>query len=375
MKVQAHNNELRPLFRENFDKVYDAIVKILPAEEVIFAKRSAGFGDIIQWSLPTDAQWQPLTLADSLDRQAVIDAFMRHKAAGEAKLGRNKKLIEAIYSVPSEAHVYYAIAPDNSYRVMLTGWGYTYPYQAPETLLSHLSGEDMREVNVKFIESGNAVAGLRFEIMRAAGRSVSHTTDAEGAFHLGQLPVGTQLQINVPSAGRNFTLAVTADRSIYTFDITPEPAVTPPPFVQPEPEPEPEPAPEEETPIEMVFPPRRDISVRFVDSSTGKPVTDREVVFSATGRTAVSCTLDEQGVAYLSNEDFPQLTPIRVEMPSQTDYPPFDMQLEPDETQYEIIFGQSGNAPRWKEILFAVAGAVVASGSFYLLLHYGFEIL
>lgn len=373
MKVQAHNNELRPLFRENFDKVYDAIVKILPEEEIIFAKRSAGFGDIIQWSLPTEIHWQPLTLADSLDRQAVIDVFMRHKTVGAAKLGRNKKLIEAIYSVPSEAHVYYAIAPDNSYRVMLTGWGYTFPYQAPETLLSHVSGQDMKDVNLKFIDSGEAIPGLQFEIVRAGGRNVGHATDAEGIFRLGQLPVGTQLQLKVPSIDKTFTLVVTSDRSVYAFDITPEPEVVPPPFVQPEPQPEPE--PEEETPIEMVFPPRRDISVRFVDSSTGQPVTDREVVFSANGHNAVSCVLDQQGCAYLSKEDFPAQAPVKVEIPSQTVYPPFDMQIEPDETQYEIIFGQSDNSPRWKEILFAVAGVGVAVGALYLLFHFGFEIL
>lgn len=379
MKVQAHNNELRPLFKENFDKVYDAIVKILPAEEVIFAKRDAGFGNQIQWSLPDDAQWQSLTQADTLDRHAVIDVFMRHKAVGESRLGKNKKLIEAIYSVPSEAHVYYAIDSDSRYRVMLTAWGYTFPYQAPETLLTHMSGQDMQDVTVKFIDNGQPAAGLNFSIYRQNRRDVCHTADAEGKFNFGSLPVGTTLQLKAPSAGRDFTLAVAKDRNLYTFDITPEPAAKPEPTTPP-PMPEPvevtaHPEPEPEPPVEMVFPQRqRDISIRMIDSSTGQPVKGSEVVVSAVGRPAVSSYPDEQGYIYLDNDDFTPGSTVKVEVPGQTAYPPFDLHLEPAETQYEVIFGQTSE-PRWKEVLLAIAAATIAAGSLYLLLHFGFGLV
>lgn len=83
MRVQIHYNELRPLIKEGYEKVYDAMSRLLAPEEMIFAKWEAGFGGILQWTLPNDYTWRNFTQGDNYDKQAVINEFMRLKAIGE----------------------------------------------------------------------------------------------------------------------------------------------------------------------------------------------------------------------------------------------------------------------------------------------------
>ena len=100
-------------------KFYDAMSRLLAPEEMIFAKWEAGFGGILQWTLPNDYMWRNFTQADDYDKQVVINEFLRLKEIGEKKLGTNERLKQAVYSIPSEASVYYTVTPDGKYHVML----------------------------------------------------------------------------------------------------------------------------------------------------------------------------------------------------------------------------------------------------------------
>ena len=103
MRVQINHNELRPLIKEGYEKVYDAMNRLLAPEDMIFAKWEAGFGGILQWTLPQDYTWRNFTQADDYDKNEIIGEFMRQKEIGSKKLGTNEKLKEAVYSIPSEA--------------------------------------------------------------------------------------------------------------------------------------------------------------------------------------------------------------------------------------------------------------------------------
>ncbi len=261
MRVQIHYNELRPLIKEGYEKVYDAMSRLLAPEEMIFAKWEAGFGGILQWTLPNDYTWRNFTQGDNYDKQAVINEFMRLKAIGEKKLGTNERLKQAVYSIPSEASVYYTVTHDGKYHVMLTAWGYSFPTQAPLTDITWQLPAESQDTTVRFIENGKPMVNLPFDIHRN-GIVLHHQLDEKGEKYFGKLTPGSELYIEVPSLSRRLMLTVVPGQTVYTFDMTTAEPRKPHAAVD---EPEVPETPEEETEeTEEIICGERTIKIQFI---------------------------------------------------------------------------------------------------------------
>lgn len=364
MKIQAHNNELRPLVKHSYEKVYDQLSKLLSPDEFIFAKWEAGFGDVLQWTLPADKEWINLTKADNYDRNAVINEFLRLKQNGAAKLGRNSQLIESVYTVPSEAFVYYTVDPDGRYRLILTGWGYSVPrlagggdWTAPDPTA--------QPVYVRFVENSKPMSALRFDIPRPGGFTVHLTADNNGEMFLGALRPGENMSIIIPSPANELTLSVVKGKQYYTFDLTQDP-IQIPEVIPPTEETPSDPTPDEVAVDEEIFVGRnRDISIRFINAD-GTPVTATEARFSQSGRNNITERLDNDGYVWLDNNDFIHGSPMTIDLHGPQEYDPIPFMLDQGETQYEVVFRTIRKSNIWVAILLIFGAGVAAIGAWFL---------
>lgn len=373
MKVQIHHTEVSPLVKEGYDKVYNALRKLLPDDEFIFAKWQAGFGDLLQWSLPAEEKWMALTQADPIDRDEVIAEFIRLRDSASTKLGKNATLIKNVYSVPSENFVYYNITPEGKYRVMLTAWGYTYPRQMPMVPIVGSIDPTAQPVKLRFVDAGQPLADVAFDVPRPGNRVIHRVSDAQGENSLGALMPGSAVDIMVPSRSFTTRIEVVKGKEYYTVDLTPRQEVVIPPVTPPV-EPPVEENPFEEEVAEEVIARNRDISVRFFDSK-GQPVTGAEVEFSAPHRPPVIEGLDEQGYAYLDKDDFPVNSSLTASLSPAAGRPAAKFVLEKDETQYEIYFRETSSSNVWLEIGAWVLAAAMAYGALCMAAWIGDELV
>ncbi|MDE6316790.1 MAG: Ig-like domain-containing protein [Muribaculaceae bacterium] len=357
MRVQIQHTELRPLIKEGYDKVYDAMTRLLAPEEIIFAKWEAGFGGILQWTLPNDYEWRPFTAADNYDKQAIVNEFMRLKEIGEKKLGTNERLKQAVYSIPSEASVYYAVTSDGAYHIMLTAWGYSFPAHAPVTDIKWQLPPESQDTTLRLIEDGKPMVNLPFDIHRSPV-VLHHQLDDKGEKYLGKLMPGTQIFIEVPSLSRRLTLTVEPGKSVYTFDMTVArneiPPVTPP---------ETHSEPEEEAETEEVIRGDRTISVQFIGID-GKPVAARTVTLSQDNGVTTEATTDDKGFIYISESDFATGTTVTtriVDVPDMPKYTKAAFVIEPEENEYVIVYSERSKSDFWPAILVGVLAVALSA--------------
>lgn len=354
MRVQIPHNELRPLIKDSYDRVYDGLKRLLAPEEMIFAELAAGFGGILQWTLPNDMQWRSFSQADDYDKQAVINEFIRLKELGEKRLGpAQERLIKNVYSIPSEASVYYSVTPEGKYRIMLTAWGYSFPTQAPMTDLTWILPEGAQETTVRFIENGAPIANLPIDLHRN-GVVLHHQLNANGEKSYGKLMPGTNLYIEVPSHSKQLTVTVMPGQTVYTFDLTEQkvepPVITPP--VIPE-----DKGGEEEGPIAV----GRDIKVQLIGID-GKPIKQRTLILGQPGRDTMTETTDDNGFIPLSTIDFMEGAPVNINIPDVPEQPSYldsSFIIEPEENEYAIIYKQRTKSNFWLNALLAVVAVAL----------------
>lgn len=340
------------MIKEGYEKVYDAMGRLLDPEEMIFAKWEAGFGGILQWTLPSDLQWRCLTQGDDYDRQAVINEFLRLKERADKKLGTNEHLKKAVFSIPSEASVYYAVTPDGTYHVMLTAWGYSFPAQAPLTDITWSLPKGAQDTTVRFIENGEPMAKLPIDIHRN-DIVLHHQLDEKGEHYYGKLTPGSQIFIEVPSLGKQLTLTVMPGQTLYTFDMT----VAAPPVIPPLPPVE-EP---KEDPVVEIIEDKRKIKVQFIGCD-GAPIKQRSVVLEQLNSPTTTETTDDNGFIYLSTSDFAEGAPITLRLPDVPDQPSYvdaTMVIEAQENDYAIIYSERHGNDLWLKVLLVILAAAL----------------
>lgn len=367
MKVQIHHNELRPLIKEGYKKVYDGMSKLLAPEEMIFAEWEAGFGDILQWKLPDDYQWRNFTHGDNYDKQTVVNEFLRLKESGMRKLGTNEELKQNVYTIPSESSVYFAVMPDGKYRVMLTAWGYSYPTKPPIVDPTWILPKDTQETTACFIENGNPIANIPVNLHRN-GSIYHHKTNEKGEKYFGKLVPGDVLYIEVPSHNRKLTLTVVPGQTVYTFDLTvAPPPVTPDipkvPVVDP-------PVPpvihdnndddNDDEPIEIVC--DRTVKIQFIGCD-GAPIANRNINIAPRGNAGFMRVTDEAGCIYLSNNDLATSNVLKLQVndaPQQPHYSDCEIVIEEKEDDYAIVFSEKKRSWWWLYLLLFLAAAALA---------------
>lgn len=342
------------MIKQGYDKVYDAMNKLLDPEEMIFAEWDAGFGGILQWTLPKDMQWRSFSQADDYDKQAIVNEFMRLKEIGGKKLGTNEALKKSVYSIPSEASVYYTVTPEGQYRIMLTAWGYSFPTQAPMTDLTWMLPPEAQDITVRFVENGAPVANLPIDIHRN-DFVLHHKLDANGEKYYGKLMPGSNLYIEVPSHAKQLTLTVMAGQNLYTFDLTEQKPVAP---VIPEPV-VPDEKEDEET--EEIIAGARTIKVQMIGVD-GKPIAQRSVVLEQLNRNTTTETTDDNGCIFFSTNDFMEGAPITLRLPDVPEQPSYvdaSLIVEAEENDYAIFYKQRTKSNFWLNALLTLICAAL----------------
>lgn len=376
MPISVNYNEVRQLTTLGYERVYNDLKATLLPEEFIFAKWEAGFGGVLQWTLPDDIQWQKLTNANLYDRNAVISTFLTIQRAGLERLSMGRtdanllKFINDIYTVPSEDFVYYAIDANGHYRIMLAGWGHAYPNHSglePGMIGSQLKGR--QSVSLAFTENGEPIPGLPFEIILNETQSVKNHTDNDGRKFLGDIIPGTTISMRVPTFDATLTFTVVNGQDLYQFELGRKSTPVIPPIETPLPTPDPLPVEEKEE--EVIIEDKRDISVRFIDTDH-RPIAHADARLNIPGASAIIEGLDQTGTIYLNRRDLPIGKPVEIQiMPndSRRRYSPATVIFDSFENEYEIEF-RLVRGSKFLPVFLTILCAALATLLAWILLYY-----
>lgn len=355
MQIQIPYNEVTPLVKIDYAKIYNDLQRTLSPDEMIFAKWRAGFGGLIQWDLPGDTQWTRISNANSFDRNDAMALFKRLKESAMTKLGSNRQLIDAVYSIPSIDYLYCSRNADGSMRVILAGWGYRFP-RTPQIDPLKWHPEGMQNVIVKFVEDGAPIAAT-MELRHASGFTSQYAADANGQINFGAHSPGTNFRFSVPSHNRDFSLNVAKGQEEYIYDLTVPKAVTPPPVPEiPQPRPEPEP--------ELNISPEATITFIGFD---GKPIPCGEAQILRNGLPVMVQGISPDGSIRFGASDIPANTPLSIKLtntPLKLSDVPFS--FDSDELQYEVHFNHEAGR-RTSPMLGIILAVVLTAAAFVVL--------
>lgn len=347
MEIRIPNNQIRPLIKESYPKIYDGLCKLLAPDELIFAPWNAGFGGLLQWDLPDDLEWKSYAQASPVEQAAIIDEYKRQMEIGRTKLGNNQQLVERVYSVPSSDNIYYAFLPDGSCRIVLTAWGYSYPYKAPATAMTLLSEQKRQNVVLRLVRFEAPAAGERFDILLQNNMKAKHVTDTAGEKTLGTFVEGTRIPFVVVADNTPLEIVVEDGRVVYEFDLTPAQQETPDPEPEPAPEstPEPEPSPEPQ-PVEAPY------LLKFVDPA-GTPLAGLNVSLTTPNGVVAQEVVPADGIISLGGERMPFNAPVALNAITTDNnaLEPQQLSFTPEEHEYLIEYAIQGKSKLWLEIL------------------------
>lgn len=342
MQIQVSHSELTPLVKVDYDKLYNDLGVKLTPDEMIFARRKAGFGGVLQWDLPSSVTWTALSRLSGFERTEALQILDSLRRTGMAKLGSNRRMIECVYSVPSADWVYAGRDDAGHIHVMLAGWGYRYP-NAPalDPLTWHPEGE--QDVKLRFISAGATVPteiDLRFE----SGSTKRLPSGADGDVALGQLAPGTMLRFTELSSGREFSFAVEKGRGLYLFDVTPAKEIIP--HVEPD--------PVIDDPV-VISP---EISIRLIGYD-GRPVSRGELCVMDAGLVRVAAGVGSDGMVRIDSSLLAPGVPFTAKLSGAGEnYGDAPLVIDEGELDYEIHYhsAKSGfNGDLWFGILFMAA--------------------
>lgn len=359
MRIQVAYNEVTPLVKQDFTKLYDSLKRALSAEEMIFANHRAGFGGIVQWDLPDGLPWRPVTQTDSFERNEAMALLERLRTSGSARLGSRTDLIEAVYSVPSADYLYCARDGQGDMKVMLAGWGYRFP-RTPAVNPLTWHPDDEQKVIIAFVEEGRAVSPA-IELQYASGRKKRIDPTSDGQIDLGSHRPGTRFSFAVPDYGRELTFTTEKGRDRYVFDLTvARPASVP------------------EVPAEVPVPPvpgpfvppatvSETVKISFIGYD-GRPLPRVDVMIGQGGMTLLASSTGDEGSVTVGKSDLPCGTPLEVVLSgTPMPLPRVNIVLDADENEYEIHYHPSKNPFPWSLIAGIFVAAAATAGAIWLL--------
>lgn len=352
MQIQIPYNEVTPLIKIDYSRVYDDLGRTLSPQEMIFAPRRAGFGGILQWDLPAGLHWVSATRANSFDRNDAFALYNRLRQSATPKLGTHTEFINSIYSVPSADYLYCARDSQGAIHIMLVGWGYRFPrIPAVDPLSWHAEGE--QHVTLRFIENGHGVS-TTMRLQHASSYTKDIASDADGNIDFGSHAPGSQFQFTIPERNRQLTFTVEKGRDTYVFDLTP--AVVQPPTPAPAPMPQ---------PSEIAVAP--EVSVRFIGEN-GSPITNSEARLMQGNATIIASGTDHAGMIRLASTDIPANTQLSFRLnghSAPSAIVPFV--FDPTELEYEVRFHRVKKDSSLSLVLGIIAAVALAAVAFLAL--------
>lgn len=187
-----------------YDQVYNSLKDVLPSDEsMIFAERTSGYG-FLQWELPGEG-WIPLDKADPIQGIEVKKKLEKRIQHVKDKTG-DSLLTQQILTYPDDSYVFYKITPTGQLLILLTAWGYRHPEKIES---GSAGGNDTpskikEPVSLQFTYGGRPMAEKPFVLI--GEERLEKMTDANGAYPIGELPVGYRFDIEINGKKHHVTV-------------------------------------------------------------------------------------------------------------------------------------------------------------------------
>lgn len=220
MNIKIKSASVFCLIGDDYDKVYVALRKQLgDGDEQLFTERTPGH-EYLQWELSGEG-WLPLAQADLLTAQEVRRELLRRQQAVAQRFGTNQAMAQKILTVPDDNYIYYQQTPTGHLMIRLTAWGYRYPERVGggSAIGDYVNNKETADVVIGVEKDGLPVVGQSFLL-----NGFSHTTDEQGLFKVGELPIGYQFDVEVEGERKHITVTSGMDKILFAFN-TPKPDI------------------------------------------------------------------------------------------------------------------------------------------------------
>ena len=213
MNIKIKSAGVTCLVGDDYDRVFTALKSNFgESYDQLFTERIPGH-EYLQWELPGEG-WTPLSASDPIMGQEVRTELARRKQAVFDRFGANQEYAQRILSVPDDSYIYYKADPDGRLMIKLTAWGYRYPERVGTGASGIVDATGETEpVTLHFLYDGKPMSVFQFFL-----NDFKRTTDADGTFKIGQLPVG--YTFDVRAANHSETVRVTPGQGDVNIDLT-----------------------------------------------------------------------------------------------------------------------------------------------------------
>lgn len=190
---------------------------------VLFASLRVN-GSNYEWHHP-DAGWQPAGQADGEVRaqidQKVADSRTRIVHHLGQKGAQVQTLGESLVKIPNdEDYVFFRYDEVQGLQILFVGWGFENSLTPKPGPVHIPSGRKPQNVRLGFSIDGIVQPGRQFTFAVGNMQQQTRTTGPDGYFTLGELNVGTPLQVTDSKTKKNFALEVMEGQEDYVNDVT-----------------------------------------------------------------------------------------------------------------------------------------------------------
>ena len=193
MNIKIKSSGVACLIGDDYDRVYTVLKKQFGEGATdLFTERKPGH-EYLQWVLPGEG-WTALSEGDPIMSGEVRRELVRREKLVADKFGSNTAMAQRVLTVPDDDYVFYKADGNGLIDIKLTAWGYRYPERVLGSEARATVEQPVKTVNValKFVYDGQAMPEKTFRL-----NDFSRKADADGMFHIGELPVGYTFDVSV----------------------------------------------------------------------------------------------------------------------------------------------------------------------------------
>lgn len=214
MNIKIKASGVACMVGEDYDRIYGALLKAFgEGSDSLFSKRVAGH-EYLQWEIPGDG-WRSLADADPFMEAQVKKELGIRREEILSKFGSNRQMAFNVLSVPADEYIYYKADTEGGIDIKLTAWGYKYPERVDGgNMIGTIDPlAEKQPLIIKFEDDGKGLANKLFKI-----NGFKRVTDDSGEFTVGDIPVGTEFDIEVDGESKHYI--VKKGENLILFDVT-----------------------------------------------------------------------------------------------------------------------------------------------------------
>lgn len=227
MLVSLNSNSVIKLPAMTIDhrEIHSILSEVFPGRKPLLIQRVLN-GYNYTWNIPIAAgeSWRELGKATPNEQSIIMDELKRYRMAIAEKIKLSDDILNALFTTPDLDRYLFFCVSGGKYKIAITGWGLQYKNASidrEKALVILKEGNVMSKckVTIGFTHCGKLLPDVNFGLRLPSGTIKNFRTTSEGKLNLGELPIGSEFDVEVFDISQHYKLIVQPSKTTYFFDI------------------------------------------------------------------------------------------------------------------------------------------------------------